>query len=83
MKLRWVRYAGHVARMAGKGRLYSIVAGKSQGKRPLGRQIRPCKDNNRTDLREVCVLDENWIHLDHDKIQLRTFVTVMMNLEVL
>jgi len=37
MKSRRLRWAGHVARMGEKRRLYSIVVGKPDGKIPLGR----------------------------------------------
>jgi hypothetical protein len=37
MKLRRMRWAGHVARMGGEKRIaYRILVGKPEGKRPLG-----------------------------------------------
>ena len=59
MKSRRLRWAGHVARMGEKRRLYSILVGRPDGKRPLGRPRRRWEDNIRRDLREVGVHDEN------------------------
>jgi hypothetical protein len=40
-----MRWAGHVARMGeGKG-VYRVLVGRPEGKRPLGRPRRRCKDN--------------------------------------
>ena len=72
---------GHVARMGEKRRLYSIVIGKPDGKRPLGRPRR-WNDNITRDLREVDVQDEYWLDVAQDRIQWRTFVTAAMNLRV-
>jgi hypothetical protein len=37
IKLRRMRWAGHVARMGDKGNAYKLLVGKPKGKRPLGR----------------------------------------------
>jgi len=55
MKSRRLRWAGHVARMGKKRRLYSILVGRPGGRRPLGRPRRRWEDNIRRDLREVSV----------------------------
>ena len=53
IKSRRMRWAGHVARM-GKGRgVYSVLVGKPEGKRPLGRPRRRWDDNIRMELQEV------------------------------
>ena len=53
IKSRRMRWAGHVARM-GEGRgVYSVLVGKPEGKRPLGRPRRRWEDNIRMDLQEV------------------------------
>lgn len=82
MKSKRLRWAGHVARMREKRRLYSILVGRPDGKRPLGRPRRRWEDNIRRDLREVGVRDENWLDTAQDRIQWRTFVTAAMNLRV-
>ena len=82
MKSRRLRWAGYVARMGEKRRLYSIVVGKPEGKRPLGRPRRRWEDNIRRDLREVGIRDENWLDVAQERILWRTFVTAAMNLRV-
>jgi hypothetical protein len=53
IKSRRMRWAEHVARM-GEGRgVYSVLVGKPEGKRPLGRPRRRWEDNIRMDLQEV------------------------------
>jgi hypothetical protein len=37
IKSRWMRWAGHVARMGEERKLYKVLVGKPEGKRPLGR----------------------------------------------
>jgi len=69
MKSRRLRWAGHVARMGKKRRLYSILVGRPDGRRPLGRPIHRREDNIRRDLREVGVRDENWLDIAQDRIQ--------------
>jgi hypothetical protein len=40
VKSRRMRWAGHVARMGEERKLYKVLAGKPEGKRPLGRPRR-------------------------------------------
>jgi hypothetical protein len=40
IKLRRMRWVGHVARMEEKRNMYRLLVGKPEGKRPLGRPIR-------------------------------------------
>jgi hypothetical protein len=40
MKLRRIRWAGHVAQMGEKRNAYRLLVGKPEGKRPLGRPRR-------------------------------------------
>jgi hypothetical protein len=53
IKPRRVRWVGHVARMGEKRNAYRILAGESEGKRPLGRPRCRCVDNIKMDLREI------------------------------
>jgi len=48
-----MRWAGHVACMGEERGVYSVLVGKPEGRRPLGRPRRRWVDNNRTDLQEV------------------------------
>jgi len=66
--------------MGRKRRLYSILVGRQDGRRPLGRPRLRWEDNIRRALREVGVRDENWLGIAQDRIQWRTFVTAAMNL---
>jgi hypothetical protein len=52
-KSRRMRLAGHVARMGQKRKVYRVLVGKSQGKRPLGRTTRRWEDRIKTDLTET------------------------------
>jgi hypothetical protein len=50
---RRMKWAGHVARMGVERKVYKILVGKPEGKRPLGRPRRRWEDGNRMDLREI------------------------------
>ena len=45
-----MRWVGHVARMGEERRVYMVLVGKPEGRRPLGRPRRRWVDNIRTDL---------------------------------
>jgi hypothetical protein len=53
IKLRRMRWTGHVARMGEKMNAYRILVGKPDGKRPLGRPRRRWVDNTKLNLRET------------------------------
>jgi hypothetical protein len=55
IKARRMRWAGHVARMGEVRGAYSILVGKPEGRRPLGRPRRRWEDNIKMDLREIGV----------------------------
>jgi hypothetical protein len=60
-KSRLMRWAGHVARMGEVRKLYKVLEGKPEGKRPLGRPWRRWGDGIRMDLREIVL---GWCGLD-------------------
>jgi hypothetical protein len=63
IKSRGMRWAGHVARM-GEGRgVHTVLVGRPEGKRPLGRPRRRWEDNIKMDLREIGIDGANWIRL--------------------
>ena len=64
IKLRIVRWAGHVACM-GEGRgIYRVLVGKPEGKRALERPTRRSEDNNnKMDLQEEGCGSMDWIEL--------------------
>jgi len=53
IKSRRMRWAGHVARMGVMANANSILVGKSEEKRPLGRSRHRWEDSTRMDCRET------------------------------
>jgi hypothetical protein len=49
IKMRRMRWVGHVARMGEKKNVYRLLIGKPEGKRPLGRPRRSWMDNIKMD----------------------------------
>jgi hypothetical protein len=82
IKVRRMRWAGHVARMGATGNECRILVGKPVGKRPLGRPRRRWVDNNKIDLGEIGWDDRDWIELPQDRAQWRALVNTVMNLRV-
>jgi len=82
IKLRRMRWAGHVARMGDERGVYRVLVGKLEGKRSLGRRRRRWVDNIRMDLQEVGCGYMDWIGLAQDRDRWRTLVSAVMNLRV-
>jgi len=82
IKSRRMRWAGHVARMGEERRVYRVLVGKPEGKRPVGRPRRRWVDNIRMDLQEVECGYMDWIGLAQDRDSWRTLVSAVMNLRV-
>ena len=82
IKPKRMRWAGHVARMDEERGAYSVLVGKSEGKRTLGRPRRRWVDNIRMDLQEVGCGYVDWIGLAQDRDRWRRLVTAVMNLRV-
>jgi len=82
IKSRRMKWAGHVARMGEEEGVYSVLVGKPEGKRPLGRPRRRWVDNIRTDFQEVGCGYMDWIGLAQDRDRWRTLVSVVMNLQI-
>jgi hypothetical protein len=53
VKSRRMRWAGHVACMGEERKVYKVLVGKPEGKRPLGRPRHRWEDGIRMDLREI------------------------------
>jgi hypothetical protein len=83
IKSRRMRWAGHVARMV-KGRyVYTVLVGKPESKRPLGRPRWRLEDNIKLDLRETGIDGANWIQLAQDRVQWAGLcVNTVMNFRV-
>ena len=82
IKLRRIRWAGHVARMGERRGVYRVLVGKPEGKRPLGRPRRRWEDNIRLDLQGVECGGMDWIELAQDRDRWRAVVNAVMNLRV-
>jgi hypothetical protein len=61
---------------------YRILAGKPEGKRPLGRSRRRWEDNTKMYLTDIEWCGMGWIDLDQDRDRRRTLVSMVMNLGV-
>jgi hypothetical protein len=64
-------------------KVYKVLMGKSEGKRPLGRPRRRWEYGIRMDLREIGLVVLDWIRLAQDRDRWRTVVSAVMNLRVL
>ena len=82
IKSRRMGWAGYVARMGERRGVYSVLVGKPEGKRPLGRSRRRWEFNIKMDLQEMGC--GGWIGSRSLRIgyRLREFVNAVMNLRV-
>jgi hypothetical protein len=69
--------------MGEESKVYKVLVGKPEGKRPLERPGRTCENGIRMDLREIGLGGVNWIRLAQDRGQWRAVVSAVMNLQVL
>jgi len=77
-----MRWAGHVACMDEERGVYSVLVGKLEGKRPLGRPRCRWVDNTRMDIQEVECGYMDWIGLAQDRDSWQTLVSAVMNRQV-
>jgi hypothetical protein len=82
IKLRRMRWAGHVARMGEEREAYRVLVGKPEGRRPLGRPRRRWLDNIRIDLQEVGCGYMDCIGLAQDRDRWRALVSAVMKIRV-
>jgi hypothetical protein len=74
-RMRWVGTS------MGEGRrVYKVLVGRPEEKRPLGRPRRRWEDNIKMDLKEIGIDVTNWIRLAQVRVQMRAFVSTVMNL---
>jgi hypothetical protein len=75
VKSRGMRWAGHVARKEEERKVYKVLVGKPEGRRPLGRRRRRWEDGIRMDLREIGLGSVDWIRLSQDRDRWRAVVS--------
>jgi hypothetical protein len=83
IKSRRMRWAGHVARMGEGRKVYRVLEGNPEGKRPLGRPRLSWEDGIKMYTREIACGSVEWIQLAQDRDRWRAVVNAMMNLRVL
>ena len=71
--------AGVVARIGESRGLCSVLVGKPEGRRPLGR---PREDNIKMDLQEIGYGGVDWFELARDRDRWRALLNAVMNLPV-
>ena len=77
-----MEWAGHVPRMGERRGVYTVLVGKPEGKRSLGRRRRRWEDNIKMDLQKAGCGGMDWIKLAQDKDRWRALGNVVMNLWV-
>jgi hypothetical protein len=78
-----MRWTGHEAHKGQDRKVYKILVGKPEGKRPLGRPRRRWEDGIRMDLMEIGLRGVVWIRLSQDRDRWRAVVSAVMNRRVL
>jgi hypothetical protein len=79
IKSRRMRWDGHVAHVGEGRRVYRVLIGRPEGKRPLGRPRHRWENNMKMDLREIGIDGANWIQLAQDQVQWQACVNTVMN----
>jgi hypothetical protein len=69
--------------MGEERKVYEVLVGKPEGKRPPGRPRRRWEDGIRMDLRKIGLGDVDWIRLSQDRDRWLAIVSAVMNLRVL
>jgi hypothetical protein len=69
--------------MGEERKVYKVLIGTPEGKRPLGRPRRRWEDGFRMGLRETGLGGVDWIRLAQDRHRWRAVVSAVMNLRVL
>jgi hypothetical protein len=69
--------------MGEERKVYKVLVGKPEGKRPLGRPRRRWEDGIRLDLQEIGLGGVDWIRLSQDRDRWRAVVSAVLNRRVL
>jgi hypothetical protein len=84
IKSRRMRQVGHVARIGEDRKVYRVLMGKPEGKRPLGRPWRRWENGIRMDIGEIgwgAVVE--WTQLAQDRGRWRVVVNAVVNPRIL
>ena len=82
IKSRRMRWVGHIARTDDRRGVNSILVGKPERKKLLGRPRRRWEDNIKMYIKEVGCRVMDWIELAHDRDRWRAVVNVVMNIRI-
>jgi ribosome biogenesis protein Tsr3 len=77
-KSRRMKWTGHVARIGEKKNAYTILVGKPEGKRPVGRSRRSWVDNIKINVTELAWDGMDRIDLAQDRDQWRALLNTVM-----
>jgi hypothetical protein len=77
-----MRGVGNTAGLGERRGVYRVLAGRPEGKRPLGRPRRRWEDNIKMDGQEVGCGGMDWINVAWDRDRWRALVNAVMNLRV-
>jgi hypothetical protein len=69
--------------MGEERKVYKVLVGNPEGKRPLGIPRHRWEDEIRMDLRDIGLGGVDWIRLSQDRDRWRGVVSAVMNLRVL
>jgi hypothetical protein len=69
--------------MGEERKVYKVLEGKPEGKRPLGRPRRRWEDGIRMDVRDIGLGGVDWIRLVQDRDRWLAVVSAVMDLRVL
>ena len=82
VKSRRMRWAGHVALLGELRGVYTVLVGKPEGKRPLGRPRSRWEDNIKMDLQEVGCGGLDWIKVAQGTDRWRVLVNTVIYVRV-
>jgi hypothetical protein len=82
VKLRRMRWAGHVELMGEERGVHRVLVGKPEGRRPLERPRRRWEDNIMMDLQEVGGGRGDWMEVAQDRDRWRALVSTVKKFRV-
>jgi hypothetical protein len=82
IKLRRIRWAGHLAHVRERRGVYRVLVGKCEGERPLWRSRCRWDDNIKIDIQEGVCGDMDWLELAQHRDRWREFLVAVMDLPV-